>query len=189
MMILEFCEIKNTASWWIPEIRRSGFFIYWLIIGLFFSAFISLFLIHIDISVRTGGIIRSLNEGSANKSMESDLIGECYVPSKDIGCLQKGQLVSLQIDAFDYNYFGIIKGNIYSIDDDFFLSDKTPFFKVRCLLNEKILKLPNGYAGELKNGMSFQARFIICNRSLWQLLYDGLADWLDPANQHTIKPY
>jgi hypothetical protein len=186
-MILEFSELKNTSSWWIPEMRRSGFFIYWLIIGLFFSTFISLFLIHIDISVRTGGIIRLLNERTDIKSKESDFIGECYVPSKDIGYLQKGQLVSLQIDAFDYNYFGIVKGSIYSIDDDFFLLDKTPFFKVRCLLSEKILKLHNGYAGELKNGMSFQARFIICNRSLWQLLYDGLANWLDPANQHTIK--
>jgi hypothetical protein len=106
---------------------------------------------------------------------------------KNIGFLQKGQMVRLQIDAFDYNYFGMITGRIYLIDDDLLLLDKKPVYKVTCLLNEKILKLSNGYIGELKKGMSFQARFVICKRNLWQLLYDGLSDWLDPSLRPTLK--
>jgi hypothetical protein len=186
-MILDLAEIKQSALLWIPEMRRSGFIIYWLVIGLFFSGFISLFLIHVDLSVRANGIIRPLNETTDIKSTESGFIGECYVPSKYIVFLKKGQLVWLQIDAFDYNYFGIIAGSIYCIDDDFFILDKTPFLKVRCRFDQKILKLSNGYSGELRIGMSFQARFITCNRSLWQLLYDGLADWLDPSRPPILK--
>lgn len=111
------------------------------------------------------------------------LIGECYVSTKDIGLLNTGQLARLQVDAFNYNYFGALSANIYAIDNDFTLLDKTPVFKVKCRLHERILKLSNGYAGELKKGMGFQVRFITANRSLWQLLYDGLDDLLNPARQ------
>jgi membrane fusion protein, peptide pheromone/bacteriocin exporter len=387
-MILKDTELKNTAIWWLPAMRRSGFIVYWIVIGLFLSGFLSLFFIHVDISVRANGIIRPLNERTDIKSPVSGLIdtiyfkegdqvvknnillvlhdpgliekqhlneaeisrckdfihdlvllnssdrisaqlisllmsplykektlrfismtveqqiilakakhetslneklakdkvispkefydirmqqqkvvsayktfqreqqvnwqadldkyktelkqcfsrqaelrqlyetdrirapvsgclqdmnghytgnsiqagelicaispggqlmGECYVLSKDIGMLKTGQPARFRIDAFNYNYFGVVNGTIYSIDNDFILMDKTPVFKVRCQLNERILKLPNGYTGELKKGMSFQARFITCNRSLWQLLFDGLDDLLNPAHQPILK--
>jgi HlyD family secretion protein len=131
-------------------------------------------------SIQAGELICSISPGG-------QLTGECYILSKDIGMISMGQPVRLQIDAFNYNYFGVVTGSIYSIDNDFILLDKAPVFKVRCRLNERILKLPNGYAGEIKKGMSFQARFITSNRTLWQLLYDGLDDWLNPAHQTIFK--
>ena len=131
-------------------------------------------------SIQAGELICSVSPGG-------QLTGECYVLSKDIGMIRKGQAVSIQIDAFNFHYFGIVTGSIYSIDNDFILMDKTPVFKVKCRLNQRILKLSNGYAGEIKKGMSFQARFITCNRSLWQLLYDGLDDWLNPVHQTIFK--
>ncbi len=51
-MISEITELKETTLFWIPDIRRTGFKIYWLIILLFISGFISLFLIHVDLSVQ-----------------------------------------------------------------------------------------------------------------------------------------
>jgi HlyD family secretion protein len=127
-------------------------------------------------SIQAGELICSI-------SPDGLLMGECYVLSKDIGLLKTGQVVRLQIDAFNYNYFGVVTGKIYSIDNDFVLLDKIRVFKVRCKLNERVLKLSNGYSGELKKGMGFQARFITCKRSLWQLLFDGLDDWLNPVRQ------
>jgi hypothetical protein len=32
----------------------------------------------------------------------------------------------------------------------------------------------------LKKGMSFRARFVVSRRSLWQLLFDRLDDWVNP---------
>ncbi len=131
-------------------------------------------------SVQAGEKICSL-------SPDGQLIGECYVSTRDIGFLKTGQSLTFQVDALNYNYFGSGTGKIYSISNDYILADKTPVYKVKCLLNERILKLPNGYAGELKKGMGFQARIIICTRSLWQLLYDGMDDWLDPVHQPDLK--
>jgi len=131
-------------------------------------------------SVQAGEQICSISPGGI-------LMAECYVSSKDIGLLKTGQPVRFQVDAFNYNYFGVATGSIYSIDNDFILLDKLSVFKVRCRLNEQILKLPNGYSGELKKGMGFQARFITANRSLWQLLYDGMDDWLNPDRLPVYK--
>jgi HlyD family secretion protein len=184
-MIFEITELKETAVCWLPSIHRSGYIIYRMVTGLFFTGFLLLFFIHVDISVRANGFIRPYYREGDQVSPGGPLMGECYVLSKDIGLLKTGQAVRLQIDAFNYNYFGVLTGKIYSIDNDFTLLDKTPVFKVRCKLDDRILKLSNGYSGELKKGMGFQARFIICKRSLWQLLYDGMDDWLNPVHQHS----
>ncbi len=75
------------------------------------------------------GVIQPLNEQEGIKSTTSVFIGECYVPSKSIGLLQKGQIVSLQIDLFDYHYFGLVTGSVYSIDDDYILIEKRACFQ------------------------------------------------------------
>ena len=49
-------------------------------------------------------------------------------------------------------------------------------------IDEKHLKLNNGVKGELKKGMTFTSRFLITERTLYQLLYDKVDDWVNPAN-------
>lgn len=123
-------------------------------------------------------------------SPQSDLIGECYISTRDMGLLKINQPVRFQIDAFDYNYFGILTGKITSIDNDFTLLDNKPVFKVRCTFDDTQLFLKNGYKGILKKGLSFQARFTVTERTLWQLLFDKVDDWLNPtapATQLTKK--
>jgi multidrug resistance efflux pump len=127
-----------------------------------------------------GGPIQA-NETFCNISPAADLIAECYVPSKDVGLLRTNQHARFQIEAFDYNYYGVLTGKIVSIDNDFTLVDKTPVFKIRCLFDSTKLTLKNGMSGSLKKGMNLTARFIVAKRSLWQLLYDTLDDWINPS--------
>jgi len=126
-----------------------------------------------------GGLIQA-NETLCTLSPEGDLIGECYVPSREIGLLKVGLPVRYQIEAFDYNYFGVLTGKISMIDNDFTLINNTPVFIVRCSFDITQLHLKNGFSGKLKKGLNFQARFIVARRSLWQLLFDRLDDWLNP---------
>jgi HlyD family secretion protein len=126
-----------------------------------------------------GGLLQA-NETLCTISPEGDLIGECYVPTRDIGLLKIGQSVRYQMEAFDYNYFGVLTGKVAAIDNDFTVINNTPVFKVRCSFDSTQLHLKNGFTGTLKKGLNFQARFIVARRSLWQLLYDNLDDWLNP---------
>lgn len=114
-------------------------------------------------------------------SPDSTLIAEAYVPSKDIGLLKPGQPVRLQVDAFDYNQWGLLTGRVMDIANDFTTSNGEPVFKVRCQLDKPYLTLQNGYQGRLKKGMTVQTRFQVARRSLFQLLYDRADDWLNPA--------
>jgi len=126
-----------------------------------------------------GGLLQA-NETLCTISPEGDLIGECYVPTRDIGLLKVGQSVRYQMEAFDYNYFGVLTGKVLMIDNDFTVINSLPVFKVRCSFDSTQLHLKNGFTGKLKKGLNFQARFIVARRSLWQLLYDKLDDWLNP---------
>lgn len=134
-----------------------------------------------NINNRYSGSFLSAGETLCIISPQSNLIGECYVSTRDIGLLKPGQQAKFQIDAFDYNFFGILTGKIISIDNDFTIVENKPVFKVRCSFDTTQLHLKNGYKGELKKGLSFQARFIVAERTLWQLLFDKIDDWLNPT--------
>ncbi len=136
----------------------------------------------------TGGLLQP-NETICTISPDGNLLGECYISPKDIGLVKTGQNVYFQIDAFNYNYFGTLTGKVNTIDDDFTVINGVTVFKVRCLFDELQLHLKNGFTGHLKKGITFQARFIIGERTLWQLLWDNVNDWLNPsAPQQSVKP-
>lgn len=132
------------------------------------------------INTRYAGGLLQANETICSISPQENLVGECYVRSKDIGLLHTGQTARFQFEAFDYNYFGVMTGKITGIDNDFILLDNKPVFKVRCSFDSLRLQLKNGYSGEVKKGLGFQAGFLVARRSLWQLLFDHLDDWLNP---------
>jgi len=120
------------------------------------------------------------NQELARISPDTSLIVEVFVSPNDIGLLQFAMPVRFQIDAFNYNQWGLAHGKIVAISNDVHLIDGKPVFKIQCSLERNYLELKNGYRGYLKKGMTMRARFIVTQRTLWQLLYDKMEDWLDP---------
>ncbi|MFD2244974.1 HlyD family secretion protein [Pontibacter ruber] len=122
------------------------------------------------------------NQKIAEISPDSTLLAIAYVSPKDIGFIKAGQPVSLQVDAFNYNDWGLAKGKIIDIADDLsMVSEQQVAFRVICSLDQLHLKLKNGYKGELRKGMSFNGRFLVTRRSLFQLLYDKVDNWMNPT--------
>lgn len=121
------------------------------------------------------------NQKIAEISPDTRLIAFCYVSPADIGLIKKGQSVNFQIDAFNHNQWGMISGKVMDISDDVILTNSgETVFKVRCSLDSEYLKLKNKYKGFLKKGMGFTARFMVAERTLFQLLYDDAENWLNP---------
>jgi len=123
------------------------------------------------------------NQKVAEISPDGNLLAFCYIKPSSIGLIKKGQTVRFQIDAFNYNQWGMVTGKVLDISDDIFMQDETPYFKVKCQLNKSYLQLKNGYKGNIKKGMTFSANFTIAQRSLFQLLYDKVDDWINPIVQ------
>lgn len=131
-----------------------------------------------------GSTLRS-GETVAIISPDSTLISEIYVSPKDIGYLNKSKKVRIQVDAFNYNEWGILQGNIKNISSDFVLINNTPMFRVRCTMDNNYLSLKNGIKGFMKKGMTVRASFSIAERSLFQMLYQNADSWLNPTQYAT----
>lgn len=124
------------------------------------------------------------NQDLTQISPETELVAAAYVSPDDIGLLHEGMNVRMQINAFDHNQWGLLPGTIRDISSDIRLRNDQPVFEIVCSLTQDYLSLKNGYPGKLKKGMSLQARFLVAERSLWQLLYDRVDSWVNPDIRH-----
>ena len=112
---------------------------------------------------------------------DSDLLAVCWVAPGDIGLIHTGMAGLFRVDAFNYNEWGSLDGKVSTISSDVYLVDSQPYFKVECRLEQDYLALKNGVSGTLKKGMTVQANFTVAKRTLYQLLYDKVDDWLNPG--------
>jgi membrane fusion protein, peptide pheromone/bacteriocin exporter len=126
------------------------------------------------------GSFVAAGQNIAMLSPNDKLIVETSVSPSDIGLIHKGQEVKLQLDAFNYNQWGLLDGKVIEVDQNITLQDNKAFFKVRCSLQKNELQLKNGYKAKLKKGMTLTTRFIIARRSVFDLLFDKVDDWVNP---------
>jgi HlyD family secretion protein len=116
----------------------------------------------------------------AEISPDQKLVVECLVATQDIGLVHATQRVRFQMDAYNYNYWGLVEGEVVDIDQHVSQQNDQLFVKVRCRLNRMHLKLKNGYQAGIRKGMTLSAHFIVTRRSLYQLLFDHVDAWLNP---------
>lgn len=120
------------------------------------------------------------SQAIATISAADNLIVESTVSPNDIGLIKKNQKVKFQIDAFNYNQWGLLEGKVIDIDHNITIQGEQAFFKVRCNLNSIEMKLQSGYKTKVSKGMTLTSRYIITRRSLFDLLFDKMDDWLNP---------
>lgn len=132
--------------------------------------------------LQTNSVVQA-GQQIAELSPKGKLVVECYIAPSDIGYLQHKTPVKFSVDAFNYNQWGVANGSVINITDDIELMDGKPVFKLRCSINTHALKLKNGVEGRLKKEMTLTAQFVLTQRSLFDLLYDKVDDWLNPAQR------
>jgi HlyD family secretion protein len=113
-------------------------------------------------------------------SPDSDLIARVFVSPQDIGLLQEGNSARFQIHAYNYRNWGFLTGRVNRISDDVQIVKGAPLYVIECSLDSTRLSLPSGVTGSLQKGMTLTARFPIARRSLFELLYQDVSDYLNP---------
>ena len=126
------------------------------------------------------GSFLNASQPIATISAVDQLIVESNISPNDIGLIQKNQKVKFQIDAFNYNQWGLLEGKVIDIDRNITVQGEQAFFRVRSALNSTELKLQSGYKTKVSKGMTLTSRYIITRRSLFDLLFDKMDDWLNP---------
>ena len=107
-------------------------------------------------------------------------MAECYVGTKDIGLVRIGQKCRIIVDAFDYNEWGSVEGTVSEIFDDVYEKDGLAVYKIYCDLGKDFLQLKNGMRGNLKKGMAISVSLVLAKRTLFNLVFDNINDWIDP---------
>jgi len=130
-----------------------------------------------------GGFI-SAGQPLGSVSPSDRLLVEAAVSPRDVGLIEPGQPVRLQVDAYPYTQWGTLDGTVLSVSADLLVNasggnSAAPWFKVLVRPSGE-LRLPNGLRAGLKKGLTVQARFLVARRTLLQLLCDGASRWLDP---------
>ena len=129
--------------------------------------------------VQVGSVLNA-SQPIAQISPVDNLVVESTVLPNDIGLIKPNQKVKFQLDAFNYNQWGLLTGKVIDIDKNITLQENQAFFKVRCALDSKELNLKSGYKTQVSKGMTLTTRYIITRRSLFDLLFDKVDDWLNP---------
>ncbi len=130
----------------------------------------------------------TFQEGSiiAIISPQAELFAECYVAPNDIGFIYLGMKVNLQVSAFNYNEWGMLHGTVEHISSDYIQDEQSnAFFKVRCQIDTPFLTYKKtGRKGYIKKGMAVNAHFIVTKRSLFDLLYQNIDEWINPTQNN-----
>ena len=121
-------------------------------------------------------------------SPEGELIVEAYVPSHKIGELFPDAKARFQVDAYNYHQWGMAMGSLQTIGKDVELLNNQPVFKVQCSLDQAQLNLANGASGKLQKGLTLTALFFQNKRSLFDLLFDDVNDWINPNQPKKPAP-
>lgn len=130
--------------------------------------------------IQTGSIVNA-GQKIAEISPESELVATCFVKPSDIGFIHEKQKVKIQVDAFNYNEWGMLQGDIIDISDDMIVENgSVAYFRVRCKPEKTFLTLKNGYKADIKKGMSLNTRILVIRRSLFHLLFDKADKWFNP---------
>jgi multidrug resistance efflux pump len=121
-------------------------------------------------------------------SPDSTLFVEVYMSPKNIGYVKKGMSVNIQIESFNYNEWGMIEGWVVDVSSDFFADNTTgnAYYKVKCGMDKDYLIHKKGMKGNLKKGMTVSAHFMVARRSLFDLLYQKMDDWINPS-QYVVE--
>lgn len=133
-----------------------------------------------NMDVQSGSMVVP-NQKMAEISPDGELVATCFVRPSDIGLINETQKVRIQVDAFNYNEWGMLTGSITDISDDMIIENgSAAFFRVKCKPDQTFLSLKNGHRAYIKKGMSLTSRIVIIRRSLFNLLFDKASKWLNP---------
>jgi membrane fusion protein, peptide pheromone/bacteriocin exporter len=136
----------------------------------------------VDFTPLAAGAFVQQGQRLGDLSPDDALVAEVYVSPRDVGQIQPGQEVRMQVDAFHYTEWGMLRGTVERVADDFTMRGNVsqPVFRVFVAPESLELVMRNGLRAEVRKGMTLQARFVIARRTLFSLIYESASRWMNP---------
>ena len=127
----------------------------------------------------TGGIVTPAQELIALTPVEQPLIIKAQVLNRDVGFIKPGMNVSIKIDTFDFQKYGILNGTLKSISKNSIEDEKLgPVYEVYIQPDTKTFKI-DGREEKIATGMTLNAEINIGKRRIIEFFIYPLIKYLD----------
>ena len=132
------------------------------------------------IAVKTvGGVVTSAQSVIAIIPDNAELIAEAEVLNKDIGFIFVGQEASLKIDAFSFQKYGTIKGEVIYISPNAIENDsKGLVYPVKIAFNAESFNVNNKNV-DIVSGMSGTAEIKLEDRPIIEFFLEPIFEYFD----------
>ncbi|MDX2186701.1 MAG: HlyD family efflux transporter periplasmic adaptor subunit [Opitutaceae bacterium] len=126
---------------------------------------------------------QQVGEISPGGGLQTDV----FVSTRDVGFIHKNQSVNIQVEAFPYTEWGMLKGRVKDISQDFIQLGQQAAFRVVVDLDSTQLRSSSGVIVDVRRGMTVNARFVLERRTLFSILYGKLSESLDPRAERAAN--
>ena len=134
-----------------------------------------------SLNYRVGEAVNTSTPIASISPPKGGLVAELLLPTRAAGFVKKGEKVRIMVDAFPYQKFGVLHGEITEITRSAFrpgeiispVEFKEPVYRIRARLNAEQIKTYNT-TGELQSGMTLKADIITDTRSFLEWILDPL---------------
>ena len=138
-----------------------------------------------DLKAETPGYVVNSNLPILKVVPLGDLVGRLFISNSDIAFIKESQRVKIRVDAYPYNEFGELEGEILSIGSDVLEPDENfnfYRFPVTVKLDQPFL-LSKGRELPLVTGMSLTANVVLRKRPLIYIFTEKIFPFWDSLEQ------
>lgn len=127
----------------------------------------------------TGGVVTPAQELIALTPAQMPLIIKAKVLNQDIGFIKEGMPVSVKIDTFDFQKYGILHGVVKSVSQNSIEDENLgQVYEIYVTPNEDTLVV-NGHEQKISSGMTLSAEIEIGERRIIEFFIYPLIKYLD----------
>ncbi len=126
-----------------------------------------------------GGIVQPAQELIALTPIEKPLIIKAQVLNKDIGFIKTGMPVSIKVDTFDFQKYGILHGTVKSISQNSILDEKLGLIYEVYITPKEDTLLVEGKEQKISPGMTLNAEIEVNKRRIIEFFIYPLIKYLD----------
>lgn len=135
-----------------------------------------------DIQVRGNAeVIQPAQELLKLVPFDTKLVVESYVENKDIGFIQEGQAVSIKIDTYNFQKYGVLKGEVIEISANSVLDEQRGYvYPILISLDENSFTR-NNQSYDIMTGMEVTTEIKIGKRRIIDFFIEPLIKYLDES--------
>jgi len=126
-----------------------------------------------------GGVVTPAERLAVIVPVDSPLLIKALVSSRDVGFISPGMNVSIKIDTFEFQKYGIIDGELTHVSKDSIEDQQMGLMYETLVRPEKISLMVDGQETEITNGMGVTAEIKVGKRRIIEFFIYPLIRYLD----------